>query len=313
MNKKLIHYSAFATAILGIQQRSSAEAVYYDIDPDTVIDLHVEFYYLDINDDTISDFVFFKVSTYYYDSFYDTTRFKRRIWAGGLGGNNGLAGSSQTFPSGGTTYNPYALPLNAPINDALDFNNWVNQFMAHWSFYTFDFGTAIYSITNFGGNWYPDAEDRFLGIKYQDLEGFNHFGWIRCSVLDSGKVLILKDYAYELAPNTSIKAGDVIGDTTVKSPGAFDTAGWDIIEVIVDIETAQVGSTLYSFNKQLYYLIDNNTQLVNFQIFNIQGVLVHTANTYNPSGVLDLSNLPSGIYIVKAVINDTEIIKKIQL
>jgi hypothetical protein len=310
MKKQLIHYSAFATAVIGSHQKLLAEAVYYDIDPDTVIDLHVEFYYLDINEDTISDFVFFKVSTYYYDTFYNTTRFKRRIWAGGIGGNNGLAGSSQTFVSGGTRYYPYALPMNAPINNALQFNNWVNQRMAYWSFYTFDFGTAIYSITNFGGNWYPEFEDRFLGIKYQDLEGFNHFGWIRCSVLDSGKVLILKDYAYELAPNTSIKAGDIIGDTTIKSPGAFDTIGW---EVVVDIETVLPASTLYSFAKKLYYIISDNAQLVNFQIFDLQGAIVHASDTYNTSGALDLSYLPSGVYIVKAVINNTEIVKKIHL
>ncbi|MBK9454600.1 MAG: LysM peptidoglycan-binding domain-containing protein [Bacteroidetes bacterium] len=42
------------------------------------------------------------------------------------------------------------------------------------------------------------------------MKKIQRYGWIRCSVIDSGRTLIIHDYAYELQPNYPIIAGDTV-------------------------------------------------------------------------------------------------------
>ena len=62
-------YSAFAVCFLLLQTESSAEAVYSDIIPDTLIDFDWETFGIDMNNDGVVDFALLKRSF----SFLETT------------------------------------------------------------------------------------------------------------------------------------------------------------------------------------------------------------------------------------------------
>ena len=49
----------------------------------------------------------------------------------------------------------------------------------------------------------------FIGIRFQDGLDRTHYGWIRCDAPDSGRVLVIKDYAYETQAGVGIIAGDM--------------------------------------------------------------------------------------------------------
>lgn len=308
MQHKLLAYSAMAFAVLHQSKTANAGAVYTDIDPDTIIDQHLEYYYMDIDQDLFFDFKFFNVSYTYSDTFYNTTEFRQRIWAGAIGTENAIAGSSQTFVGGGTRYYPYALHVNAPINGALQFNNWINQRMAFRTYSSFYVFSNTYYITNAGGNWYPDKLDHYVGISFIDLDEKLHYGWIRCDVTNEGRILVIKDYAYESKPNTSIKAGDIVGDTTKRS-----------VEINIDDLTAVGlsenyllnGVTCYTFNSNLYINIDNNNDAYIVKITNLTGATVIENNFKNANTIISLNDLPKGIYIISIVLNNKIYAKEI--
>ena len=62
MQRKLLAYSAMALAVLHQSKTANAGAVYTDIDPDTIIDQHLEYYFIDIEGDLLPDFKFLNVS-----------------------------------------------------------------------------------------------------------------------------------------------------------------------------------------------------------------------------------------------------------
>jgi hypothetical protein len=81
------------------------------------------------------------------------------------------------------------------------------------------------------GAW-SHATDRYLGLRFQ-IDGQNHFGWARISVILVGKYpnqtfeAHLTGYAYETVANQSIKAGEIgtgdaeaIPDTSLPIPAS---------------------------------------------------------------------------------------------
>lgn len=72
---------------------------------------------------------------------------------------------------------------------------------------------SLFSIGDcFGGdedcsyNW-ENKGDRFLGLKFR-INGGSHYGWVRIEVLSLTE-WIVKDYAYNAAPNSPIVAGQM--------------------------------------------------------------------------------------------------------
>jgi hypothetical protein len=49
--------------------------------------------------------------------------------------------------------------------------------------------------------------ERFIGVQFP-IDGRNHFGWIRVQVNIDGTSLKIRDYAYHIEPETTIKAGE---------------------------------------------------------------------------------------------------------
>lgn len=235
----LLQYSVLGTGFTFHNYEISAQAFYRNIDPDIVLDNDFESAGLDMDENGIYDFAFLQVSYTWYTTWpISGYVFRQRIWCGPYGTPANAIVGNDPFIIYDVSF-PYALSLGDTIHEDLKFYNWGFQPMAYRT-------VNELGGQNEGGYWYPEIHNHFLGVRFIDVAGDDHYGWIRCSVLDTGRVLVIKDYAYELTPYAPILAGDTIGGIPV------DTA--DTIEdttLITETILAQ-GISLYNFNHTIY-------------------------------------------------------------
>ncbi|HNF72677.1 MAG TPA: T9SS type A sorting domain-containing protein [Chitinophagaceae bacterium] len=280
----LLHYASMAACVLSAKTLA-AQAVYTDLDPDVVVEMDPEILNIDMNGDGVLDFAFMNeiYTIFTFDS--EPQSYRERIWAGPKNPNNAIAGSLNQFTLsyGGlsTYYYPFALPFNAPINEALEFQNAGYQRMASRNF-TFNFPSLGWG-TETGGNWYPEITNYYLGVRFVDTVGCNHYGWIRCDVSEEGRVLVVKDYAYETKCDIGIAAGDIIGDTTV----------------IVGIENQftdniNIWTTGFTINISAH----NQELPLICTVVSMQGQKVFDARFEQATSEIQLNDVAAGIYIV---------------
>ncbi|MBK6730443.1 MAG: T9SS type A sorting domain-containing protein [Bacteroidetes bacterium] len=279
MKKKysLTQYSLAAGAILA-PVAAFSQAVYTDIDPDIILDEPGEHWGFDLDDDGLNDFNFFNTLLQSYMwPIGDASAY--RIWVGAFDTmQNGIAGSQKTILGYyGTFYQyyPFALDSGITVDQYLNFENWNYQRVACQTFFVF--GSSIVSWT--GGNWFPNKTENFLGFRFTNEEAIQHYGWIRCSVIDSGHTLIIHDYAYESKPDTPILTGDTIGDTTTVSVNNLEN----------------LNAVVYSFNKNIYIQLKEYNDAEYF-IYDISGRLVYNARIKNETTICNIE-LP-GVYLI---------------
>jgi len=288
---KLSDYSAFAITFLCIHS-ADAKVVYTDIEPDYVLDSDWDHAVLDIDGDGTGDFWFWNVSYYTFSSF---TTYIEKLWAGAIGDSrNEIAGLS-TWPVT-LIYKPYALLLGSLIDANLSFQNWGYQRMA-WkiskSITTWE--GEVFNLIDTGGYWYPEKTDHYLGIHFIDDDEKYHYGWIRCSVLDSGRTLIIKDYAYERFVDSAIVAGDLLGiePNVTFNPEVLQT------DITVQLENKTL---VYSFNNMLYFNLPLSIGNTDYIIYNLAGSAVFSGKFNGQHAEVNV-NLPAGTYIVEFILN----------
>ncbi len=287
-------YSAFAACFLITQTEASAEAVYNDISPDTIIDQELQTFAIDLNNDGIIDFAFLRRSFSFlkttYWSGYITSHFSALIVGPEQFGNQ-IAGTLNTIsPSYGATtnYYPYAVPLNEMIDENLDFQYDGYQFMA------FRFRGEYSSYWPFGGRWYPDVADHYLGFYFKDTANCFHYGWMRCDVKDFGKELVIKDFGYETKCDVGILAGDTIGDTTTVSINELNT----------------LNATVYSFNNTVNINLNELISDLEVHVYNVAGKIVYSDKITNLQTKIELIET-TGAYIVELISVEKKYSKKI--
>lgn len=205
---KLKSYAALSTAFLAIYSNGNSQVVYQDVNPD--LNVFLDDVPLDINGDGSNDFKLVFLS----ESFASFAPNELKVRINPLGDNQ-IAYSFQTIP---ITYSgsPYAtyfggatqiLFTNVPVlnegdlvNADLDFHLNIGVLYEKLFFYIY----SSYNVQPFiGGNW-NGVTDHFAAIKlYNDDTDAYHFGWMRLSV-NAETGIILKDYAFELSPETPI-------------------------------------------------------------------------------------------------------------
>lgn len=292
----LTGYSAMAFCFLSISKESKAQAVYTDISPDTLIDQELETFAVDLNNDGLIDFAFLRRSFSFlkttYSSNYITSHFSALLVGPEQFGNQ-IAGTMNTIsPSYGATtnYYPYAIPFNETIDENMDFQYDGYQFMA------FRFRGEYSSYWPFGGQWYPEVTDRYLGFYFKDTVNCFHYGWMRCDVKDFGNELVLKDFAYETKCDVNILAGDTIGDTTTVK--------------ITDLNTLK--ASVFSFENTVYINLNDLYKDIKVSVFDINGKEIYSNSIHKQfsSFVLDQ---PANIYLVKISSNKGGLTKKIYI
>ena len=288
-------YSGMAGVFLLIPAINHAQAVYTDLEPDIEIQFDEETAGIDMDNNGIFDFAFLKTSGgyYFYWTFTSTQvyRFRHRIWAGPQIPSNAIAGDyDYDSYAGPITYFPYALLSGVPINEDLSWQNWGFQIMGS-GFYKSN-GDWVYRH----GDWAHKSDSAYLGVRFIDQEECLHYGWIRCTTADSSKRLIIHDYAYESKCETSIIAGDTIGDTT--------QVGMEEIDGLM--------AKVYSFNKTIYIVV-NDVSSLDVEVFNIQGNALIRQQLRDGSVTINMNQFPSGMYFVKVKSGGMAMVKKLYI
>lgn len=148
------------------------------------------------------------------------------------------------------------------------------------------------TFVNYGGYWYPEFLDHYLGVRFKDSDENTHYGWIRCDVKDEGRILVIKDYAYETTPDYPIVAGDTIQ--------------------FVDIEPISniLYVTVYSFASQVYIVTDMLNE-ASYEIYDMQGNQCSFSKIINKLQIVDVSNFAKGIYFVNIHQNEKNYSQKV--
>ena len=291
---KLLQYSLLSAAFITCKPNSIlSEVIYHDVEPDVVLDENGEQYFLNINSDEFDDFKFFNKSILfggYWTSgsiYYIPLVLEQRInvfMRGDVYSPNAanIAGEMATI---GTTFSsfhrwlPSALESGLLISEGMIFQSAYYQCM-HYRNKTYIFS----NYSSYGGAWYPESIDHYLGVKFKDADEIIHYGWIRCDVKDDGRTLVIKDYAYETEPDYPIVAGDTAHYVGIKS-----------------IENS-IEATVYNFGKDIYILTETfqNTEVV---ISDLNGKQIISEVLQSKSESISMKNYPAGIYLV-TLLND---------
>ncbi len=290
----LKQYSLAAGALLA-PAALSAQAVYTDVDPDIVLDEPGEWWGFDLDADGLNDFNFFN-KTFTTTVWYGDEGQVKALFAGVFDTmQNGLFAYTAFYSGYGgyTYYRPYALSNNISINSSLPFYHANYQTLA-MSIYKPEWPPSTVLRGDWNSFvWGPQVE-KFIGFKFTDEDAITRYGWIRCSVVDSNRTLIINDYAYESKPDTPILTGDTIGDTTT-----------------VAIENINaLNATIYSFENTIFIILlkFNNAILA---INNIQGNTILKQELHQGKTEINMEEFPSGVYFVSIFLGDKQFTEKL--
>ena len=211
MNLNRTQYSLMAAVLLGSNHLVNAQVQYTDIEPNFVIDDEDDYLFIDINLDGIDDFLFaIGLLSYTIGSGTIQTKYsgpsvfwsfqpKNDLLANPIVGDAAIFAFAYNYESG-----EYFGSTNYWLGNYTDF--------AHQAFICARWylnGYPDWMFIEQRGFWQDVQTDRYLGIRFQDGLDRTHYGWIRCDAPDSGRVLVIKDYAYETQAGVGIIAGDM--------------------------------------------------------------------------------------------------------
>lgn len=278
-------YAAAAICFLNTRETDS-QVIYTDIDPDIVYDEALEGGGLDIDANGTIDFTFLNSSFTFYSASFSSVFTRQDILVGPTTSLNAIAGNSQyvtsSYGEGFTLYYPFALNEGDIINGSLPWFTAGQQIMGIRTFVGYAGpNTWQCAYCNWYGFFAYETINGFLPIRFTDGEQ-NYYGWIRCDVLDEGRTLIIKDYAYESQPDHAILAGD----TTHFLP---------IFE-----NTNNIDANVYSFDNSIYVKLDELIKDLEIHVYDISGKIVYSDRITNQLSQMELSE-PKGAYIVKLI------------
>ena len=284
-SKNLLQYSTFAIAFIRTED-SFSQAVFTDLDPDVVLDSHFEAELIDMDSNGFVDFLLINWS-YETFTYYGDLDFQQRIWIGPNTSNNSVAAATVSFGSGVIAY-AYALSQSNLIDNSLPFKNVMLQRLAFRTYF------VDVSLTDEGGYWYPEMLDHYLGVRFFDGENCLHYGWIRCDVMDEGRTLIVKDYAYETKCDIGILAGDTIGDTTTVGIAVLNT----------------LNAIVYSFENTIYINLNELISGLEIHVYDLTGKEVYSDKLVNQYTEIALI-VPRGTYFVELISEEKKYTKKV--
>ncbi len=294
----LSNYSAFASAFL-ISGNALAVVEYTDIEPDIVLDSDFESGGVDMDNNGIIDFAFLNFSYPWYSPGYS---FIERIFVGPYGTPLNNVAALEI----GLQYFPYALSYGDVIDSGFAFQNYGFQQMAWRKFLSIETGSGdTLFFTGYGGAWYPEMLDHYLGVHFIDENAEYHYGWIRCDVKDEGRTLVIKDYAYEKFIDHEIIAGDTVG---------YQPFGYDSINIHTgtEIENVLTGANIYSFENKIYIQLPILYSNAKVRVYDLTGKVIYSSSLQNLFSEINLNN-SKGNYLVEINTDEGKLTKKIYL
>lgn len=287
-------YTTMAGLFILKSTELNADIVYQDIDPDTTISNNHGIYELDIDNNGAIDFRFENNydsfgGFYTYSGSYEILSIRQRIFIRPHEGASIAGSKSNTYSFSDFYYFPFAIGLNESIDSSIQFQNDWSQKLAYRTAFV-----AWSHPVNEGGNWYPEKIDHFIGVRFQDESFGTHYGWIRCDVKDEGRILIIKDYAFETEIDHYIAAGDTVSYVEINE-----------VESLLE-------ATVYSFNRNIYI---HSYQFSNAEIIvsDMSGKRIIQQKMQNENEIINLQNEPPGLYIVTLFKGSENFVKKVIL
>lgn len=285
MNKitidRLSRYSAAAATVVASAATVDAQIVYTDINPDhTFVDSAN--YSLDLNNDNINDFLLFGAnygtSSYTYGGIV--------VLSANSASVNGVAYASSNIQIGSSSNNitvAQALDGGDMINGLTDFN--YAGLLAYYG----DFGGGPFLFGQF-----PAVGDKFIGLKFQ-VGGSYYYGWARVEVSSDGRTITIRDYAYHSGVGFPIAAGDT---------------GNGII--YTGVEEAQAdGISLFYHQGTLTIANEDAQKSGQVDIYNMNGALLQTTALQPGQNTVEMNDVASGIYLIRAHYGTAVVTKKI--
>ncbi len=295
---KLLQYSAMAVSFIFLKE-GNAQVIYTDIVPDLVFDEPLEGGGLDIDNNGIVDFAFQNNSFLFYSETFSSYFTRQDLLAGPYTPLNAIAGineyTSSPYGGGFSLYYPYALPNAEVINDLREWQTAGQQILGIRTFVNYDDPNTWQCA---GCYWYgyfiPETVDHFLGIRFVDDLSQNHYGWIRCDVLDEGRTLVIKDYAYESEADYPIVAGDTTHFVAIS-----------------EIDNS-LNANVYSFNKSIFINLNEFMNGIEMHIYDLNGKIIYSDKLLNSSTQIELKE-ERGVYFVELVSGKKKFRKKVYL
>lgn len=295
--KKMLHlslpqYTCMAIAFLSYQSVQS-EVVYTHIDPDLILNDDDETTGIDMDLNGSMDFTFLKNIGTYETDWGSALKYFTALWCRPQIMENEIAGSYFTVGSAAyssyLTFRPYALPENFDVDVMLSFQNDGYQLMAFRVF------NEAGNLIRYGGHWWPEKTEEFIGVHFLDENDDYHYGWIRVTVADSAETLIIHDYAYERTPELGIITGDMDG-TAID-----DKTLSELININCD------GKVINIFCQP-----SQNKGYTLFNLYDLSGKKLFTKTLINGANQIE-PNFPTGTYLVICTLDGKVYTKKIIL
>ncbi|PCI98690.1 MAG: hypothetical protein COB15_05560 [Flavobacteriales bacterium] len=169
------------------------------------------------------------------------------------------------------------LPLGNCRN--LSFGDSIGNNTITWKNFSTDLPLILYAGgTSVSSEWVVPVTDGYFGFKFE-ISGNLHYGWMRIDIPANAVEMTIKDWAYNSTPNQQITAGQTI-----------------LTDVMVN-ELDKNFKVYQSDNVLNITANDFNT----FHITNISGQKVKSNFLVKGSNRIDVSQLPSGIYVVSII------------
>ena len=200
---RLARFSAVAGAVLASSAVNS-QIVYTNVDPDIIIDTASGQYNLDFNADAMIDVTLNVMNVMEFTSISTSTS---AVYAGSLAVVTPGIGAGVVSAILGSSSSSYVTAMNNGdlIGTAAVFGG--SSMAALAVDITITSSSSSYQISN---GAFLGVNDKFLGVKF--LIGTNtHYGWARLDVSANADTIRLKDYAYNVAADSPILAGQTLG------------------------------------------------------------------------------------------------------
>jgi len=255
---RLARFSAVAGAVLASSTVNS-QIVYTNVDPDIMIDTASGQYNLDFNADAMIDVTLNVMNVMELSSISTSTS---AVYAGSLAVVTPGIGAGVVSTILGSSSSSYVTAMNNGdlIGTAAVFGG--SSMAALAIDITITSSSSSYQISN---GAFLGVTDKFLGVKF--LIGTNtHYGWARLDVSANADTIRLKDYAYNVAADSPILAGQTLGLDAISVENKV-TIKTTLDNATINVTPDLIGGRVVLFNIagqeiKVVQIIDVNTEIL---------------------------------------------------
>lgn len=275
-------YAAMAGAFIA-GTSVNAQIVYTDVNPDAVVDANNPFT-VDMDANGVNDFEFtiqdINGGFTYYGGLVNIAY--SGIGAGVAGLNGGIMGSVSSQAS----MNIASALMSSNLVDSN--GSFLSDGVLAASIDVVATGLFSSAFTTYPGN-FKGQTDKFIGVNF-DINGNNHYGWVRLDVNNTCDQIIVKDYAFNGVPDLPLYAGQTVGleDISVSEKVNFKTM----------LDGAAINVTPD--------LLGGEINMVDMQGRTVSSNTIKDVNT-----TISYKDLNAGIYMIVVNANNETVSKKV--